>query len=341
MKNNQNVLITENLAIGYSGKWNTKFKLQNHLTLGLKTGELTCLLGPNGCGKSTLIRSLSGFHRALEGSIKLFDQPLSGMTPAEIAKVVSVTLTEPVDVGNMTVFSVVAFGRTPYTGFLGKLKYQDLEVIQRSLENAGIGHLHNRQFSQLSDGEKQKVMIAKSLAQETPLMFLDEPTAFLDFPSKIEILQLLRNTAWDHHKAILLTTHDLNLALNFADKIWLMGNGMPVVKGIPEDLILSNNFGKYFDKDSTKFDINAGSFTFEVKEKGKVQVDGSGLKYDWLVKALRRKGFTIANQVEVLSQLPLIEVSSGQEGTFELKVAGSVHRMNNIQELLEKLADLA
>jgi iron complex transport system ATP-binding protein len=340
MKNNQNVLITQNLAIGYPGKGDAKSILQSHLDLGLKTSELTCLLGPNGCGKSTLIRSLSGFHRALEGSIKLFDQPLSEMTPVEISKVISVTLTEPVDVGNMTVFSVVAFGRSPYTGFLGKLRNHDFEIIQKSLENAGIGHLHNRQFSQLSDGEKQKVMIAKSLAQETSLLLLDEPTAFLDFPSKIEILRLLRNTAWDHQKAILLTTHDLNLALNFADKIWLIGNEMPVVTGIPEDLILSNLFGKYFDKKTTRFDVNSGSFTFEVIEKGKVQVKGSGLKYDWLVKALKRKGFTISGQDKLSSELPKITVNHELKGTFELEFAGSVFKMNSIEELLEKLANI-
>ena len=337
MKTAQNALVTSNLAIGYPGKGRKKIILQKQLELVLKTGELTCLLGSNGCGKSTLIRTLSGFQRSLDGNIKIFDNSLAEMSPSEISKAVSISLTEPVDVGNMTVFAVVAFGRSPYTGFLGKLGKLDFEIIQKSLENSGISHLHHRQFNQLSDGEKQKVMIAKSLAQETNLMFLDEPTAFLDFPSKIEILQLLRNTAWEQEKAILLTIHDLNLALKFADKIWLMGSEMPVITGVPEDLILKNEFGKYFDKEKTKFNTATGSFSFEAKEKGKILVQGSGLKFDWLVKALQRKGFKIVTQENSSTRTPIINVNSENEDVFELKMAGQVYKFDSIEKLLEKI----
>jgi len=330
-------MITSNLAIGYPGKGIKKSILQNHLNLVLKTGELVCLLGPNGCGKSTLIRTLSGFQQPLDGKVQIFGRNLTGMAPTEIARTVSVTLTEPVDVGNMTVFAVVAFGRSPYTGFLGKLTQNDFEIIQKSIENAGISHLHNRQFNLLSDGEKQKVMIAKSLAQETPLLLLDEPTAFLDFPSKIEILQLLRNAAWEHEKAILLTTHDLNLALKFADKIWLMGAEMPVITGVPEDLILKNEFGKYFDNQKTRFDISSGNFSFEVKEMGEVVVKGAGLKYDWLVKALQRKGFTVFTQEITSSDTPIIIVNLENEDFFELKISDLVYNFVTIEELLEML----
>ncbi len=338
MKTGRNVMITSNLGIGYPGKVRRNIILQNHLNLVLKTGELVCLLGPNGCGKSTLIRTLSGFQPPLDGMVKIFDRVLTEMAPAEVSRSVSVTLTEPVDVGNMTVFAVVAFGRSPYTGFLGKLTHNDFEIIQKSLENAGISHLHNRQFNLLSDGEKQKVMIAKSLAQETPLLLLDEPTAFLDFPSKIEILQLLRNAAWEQEKAILLTTHDLNLALKFADKIWLMGADMPVITGVPEDLILKNEFGKYFNKEKTRFDILSGNFSFEVKEMGQVVLKGSGLKYDWMVKALQRKGFTVFTPENSSSDtLAIIKVNLENEDVFELKISDRVYKINSIEELFEKM----
>jgi iron complex transport system ATP-binding protein len=341
MKTHNNILFTKNLEIGYPEKGRKKNVLQNHLNLNLKAGELACLLGPNGCGKSMLIRTLSGFHKAMAGEIMIFNRRLSEMSPAEISRIISVALTEPTDVSNMSVFEVVGFGRSPYTGFLGKLGKHDFEIIQKSLENAGISHLHGRQFNQLSDGEKQKVMIAKSLAQETSVMFLDEPTAFLDFPSKIEILQLLRQTAWEHQKAILLTTHDVNLALKFADKIWLMGVGVPVITGVPEDLILNNEFGKYFDNEKTRFDVTSGSFTIEAKETGKVIVEGAGLKYEWLLKALLRKGFRVLSSENSFSEAPFITVKPENENVFELKVAGTVYEFNAVGEMLEKLKDFS
>jgi len=239
----------------------------------------------------------------------------------------------------MSVFEVVGFGRSPYTGFLGKLGKTDYEIIQKSLENSGISHLHNRQFNQLSDGERQKVMIAKSLAQETSILFLDEPTAYLDFPSKIEILQLLRQTAWEQQKAMLLTTHDVNLAIKFADKIWLMGAGVPVIAGVPEDLILNNEFGRYFDNEKTRFDIASGSFSVEAKETGKVFVEGEGLYYEWLLKALQRKGFKVLSSENTNPDIPIIIVNPETKNIFELKVAGSVYGFNAIGELLEKMED--
>jgi len=334
-----NILVTNNLGIGYPARGKKKNILQNHLQLGLKSGELTCLLGSNGCGKSTLIRTLSGFHHPLAGEIKIFGRLLSEMSPAEISKIISVALTEPTDVNNMSVFEVVGFGRSPYTGFLGKLGKTDYEIIQKSLENSGISHLHNRQFNQLSDGERQKVMIAKSLAQETSILFLDEPTAYLDFPSKIEILQLLRQTAWEQQKAMLLTTHDVNLAIKFADKIWLMGVGVPVIAGVPEDLILNNEFGRYFDNEKTRFDIASGSFSVEVKETGEVFVKGEGLKYEWLLKALQRKGFKVLSSENTNLDIPIIIVNPETKNIFELKVAGSVYGFDAIGELLEKMED--
>ncbi len=183
------VLKTYGLSIGYrQGKGKTRMVYQN-IGQELASGELTCLLGPNGCGKSTLIRTFAGFQPPLEGNVLIAGKPVNRYKPKELARKLSVVLTEHPPTGNMSVFAMVAFGRMPYTGFVGKLTPADKSVVRMALHLAGITELRNRSFHSLSDGEKQKVFIAKSLAQQTPVLLLDEPTAFLDFPGKIEILR--------------------------------------------------------------------------------------------------------------------------------------------------------
>jgi len=330
------VLKTYDLSIGYHLKRGEDKILHRNIGLDLYGGEITCLLGPNGSGKSTLIRTFSGFQAALGGDLLINEKSLNQYSAKELAKVVSVVLTEHPVVGQMNVFSMVAFGRSPYTGFLGKLAKEDYHIIEKALENAGITELRNRQFQSLSDGERQKVFIAKSLAQETPLMFLDEPTAFLDFPSKVEILQLLRKTAWEQNKAILLSTHDLNLALQFADKIWLMGQDKPIVTGVPEDLVLSGKFANYFDHKNISFDKTTGTFTFDAATKQAIVVSGQHIKLDWLKKALHRKGFEVLNENGGSEPLTLVRFNL-EKDVFELKLDNSVNGFNHIEELIEFL----
>ncbi|MFP4471919.1 MAG: ABC transporter ATP-binding protein [Bacteroidales bacterium] len=288
-------LHTRRLSIGYRNK-RSETALHRDLNLHLNNGEITCLLGPNGSGKSTLIRTLGGFQEALGGSVRIGEERVEDMTAGQMSRLVSVVLTEPVDVGNMDVYSMVAFGRAPYTGFLGRLGYEDHRMVAQSLAHIGITGLQNRKFDELSDGERQKVMIAKSLAQETPIILLDEPTAFLDFPSKVEILQLLRKAAWQHQKAVLLSTHDINLAMQFADRIWLIGKNSGLVTGIPEDLVLKGEFGNFFNREQTRFDSGTGTFRFHTPQKEFVRVEGEGLKYNWLIHALERRGFKVVTQ---------------------------------------------
>lgn len=285
------LLHTEKLAIGYQTKKNGELRLHGDINLTLSKGEITCLLGPNGTGKSTLLRTLAGFQKPLSGEIWLGNEELNQIANREISQKISVVLTEQVEVGNMFVFDMVAYGRSPYTGFLGRLSESDRSIVIQALRDTGIEHLHQRRFAELSDGERQKVMIAKSLAQQTDIIFLDEPTAFLDFPSKVEILQLLRKAAWEHNKTILLSTHDLNLAIQFADNIWLMGKDQPLQKGVPEDLILQGHFGDFFDRETIRFDKRSGNFDFEVIHRKNVSVAGEGLLFDWLIRALKRKGY--------------------------------------------------
>jgi len=325
------VLNTKNLSIGYRQNGGLKNVLHKGLNLRLNRGEITCLLGPNGSGKSTLIRTLAGFQKIMDGEVFIQNTELSTITAGEASKKISVVLTEQVFVGNMGVFDMVAYGRSPYTGFLGRLSEKDTLAIEQALKETGIENLHNRKYFELSDGERQKVLIAKSLAQETPIIFLDEPTAFLDFPSKIEILQLLRKASWEQDKAILLSTHDLQLAIRFADKIWLMGNDKAMQAGIPEDLILSGRFAEFFDRDKTKFDISSGNFEFQAQSIGNISVKGEGLTIDWLKKALIRKGYQVNGNTNHFAQIESIE------NQFEITIDGKHNMVKTIDEVLTKI----
>lgn len=291
-------LHTSDLAIGYNLSGGAVNLLHQHINLQLHPGEVICLLGPNGSGKSTLIRTLAGFQKPLAGKVFFGEDNFNNLTAGQLARQVSVVLTGQVDIANANVFSMVAYGRTPYTGFIGRLRPEDRLIVNQALEQVGINNLAHRKFDELSDGEKQKVMIAKSLAQQTPLIFLDEPTAFLDFPARVEILKLLRQATRNSGKAILLSTHDLNLAIRFADSIWMMGKEKPIATGTPEDMVLQGQFGNYFDNPQVTFDKLSGTFTFDAEQIGEVAVAGSGLHRAWLEKALERKGYRLMGETK-------------------------------------------
>ena len=242
----------QDLGIGYLSKDSTKWVAQ-HLNGVIHGGELTCLLGRNGIGKSTLLRTLSAFQPALEGEVLMGDVPLSTCSDKELSQRIGVVLTEKPDVRNMTVAEMVGMGRSPYTGFWGTLSENDRQIVDEALLLVGIGELRGRMIHTLSDGERQKVMIAKALAQQTSVIYLDEPTAFLDFPSKVEMLQLLRNLAHEEQKTIFLSTHDVELSLQLADTIWLMEPNCLHV-GTPQQLALEGVLGTFIERESVTFD---------------------------------------------------------------------------------------
>ena len=218
---NNETVVLKHLSIGYKTKQSVR-TVASDISATIRRGELTCLLGENGVGKSTLLRTLSVFQPKLDGTILLQDRPLESYSDRELARTVGVVLTEKPDVQQMTVYDLVAMGRSPYTGFWGRLDHTDREVIGEAISQVGIGALRHRQVTTLSDGERQKVMIAKALAQQTPVIYLDEPTAFLDYPSKVDMLLLLRRICREAQKTVFLSTHDLELALQVADTVWLM-----------------------------------------------------------------------------------------------------------------------
>lgn len=212
------------LSIGYKTRNGAK-TIGHRMSATVRGGELTCLLGRNGAGKSTLLRTMAGFLPKLSGAVSIDGKDMSEYSAAKMARTVSIVLTEKPDTGNMTVAELVALGRSPYTGFWGRCSDDDRRVAYRAMATVGIGELARRRVASLSDGERQKAMIAKALAQQTPVMLLDEPTAFLDFTSKAEVMRLLRQISHETGKIVFMSTHDLDLALQAADTLWLMDNG--------------------------------------------------------------------------------------------------------------------
>ena len=209
------VINLSQLSVGYS----LSHPVISDINLELRSGQLACLIGENGIGKSTLLKTLTGFLPKMKGSLLLGNRDIESFSQRELARQVSIVLIQKPDVQNLTIEEIIGLGRSPYTGFFGRLRAEDRKVVDDAIATMGIEKLRGRMIQTLSDGERQKVMIAKALAQETPIILLDEPTAFLDFPSKAETFQSLQRMAHERDKLILLSTHDLELAVRFADSL--------------------------------------------------------------------------------------------------------------------------
>ena len=253
-----------NLSIGYKTKSAVKPLMEN-LTADLFGGELTCLLGANGVGKSTLLRTLSGFLPKFKGNIHILGKSINDYSDKELAQTIGVVLTERPNVGDLTVTELIGLGRSPYTGFFGRLNSIDETVVKNVITLIKIEELAERQVLTLSDGEWQKVMIAKTLAQETPLIYLDEPTAFLDFPSKVEIMRILLGLTRHAGKTVFLSTHDLELALQIADKLWLMDKNNGITVGTPNELRINGSIESFFSCEGVVFDRESGFFRIKSK----------------------------------------------------------------------------
>lgn len=231
------------------------------LTASLEAGTFTCLLGANGAGKSTLLRTLAGFMVPLSGNIGVMGKSGDKISRGEWPRLLSVVLTSKVTATNMSVSDLVSLGRAPYTGFWGRLADFDREMIDRSIKLVGIEELRERAVATLSDGERQKAMIAKALAQDTPIILLDEATAFLDYPGKIDIMRLLRRLAHTEGKTVFMSTHDLPLALETADGLWLLDKRFGLSQGTPETLAANGDIARYFDRGDVVFDPATRLFT--------------------------------------------------------------------------------
>ncbi len=330
-----NLINTDSLSIGYSTPRKGPTVLHSNVNVKLQSGEFACLLGPNGSGKSTLLQTVCGFLPALDGDVFLDGRRVETISNREMSLLTSIVLTERISVSNMTVFDLVSLGRTPYTGFFGRLRANDSKKIIDSIQSVGLKGFEDRLITNMSDGERQKAMIAKALVQETPLIMLDEPTAFLDLPSRIEIMHLLRKLAHERNKGILLSTHDLDLALQMADKIWLLAEGRQMETGTPEDLVLTNEFRRFFEREGILFDNDTGQFTVEKQKVKTIRLIGKGVEYKWVSRALARRGFATSD--EPFSGFQIEIKSDGHQEYLLTGPSGKTHKLRSVEDLLTQL----
>lgn len=256
------LLQLQQLAIGHRSHRQTQ-PLCRGLCASLPVGTLTALVGANGAGKSTLLRTLAGLLPALEGEVLLDDHSLYIYTPRELARRIGIVLTGRVDVPHLRVRDVVEAGRMPYTGLSGRLSADDRERVDEAMALTRTTDIAHRTIDSLSDGERQRVMIAKALAQDTQIILLDEPTAFLDFAAKVELMQLLRRLAHEHGKTILLSTHDLELAFQTVDRLWLLARE-GLVEGEAGQLVENGRLADFFAEQGLAFDSRAGRFSLRL-----------------------------------------------------------------------------
>jgi len=280
------------LSTGYRSRREEKV-ISRHLELAIAPGEVVMLMGPNGSGKSTLMHTMAGLLPPLSGEVIISGKPLSSLKMKELARLLSLVLTERIPAGNMSISDIVAVGRYPYTGFRGSLRPEDKAVIHEALRACHLDGMQERLYSTLSDGEKQRVMIARALAQETPLILLDEPTAHLDLPSRLEVTTMLRTLARSLGKSILISTHELDLALGWADTIWLMDRAGEIVSAAPEDLILDGHIERVFGAPTLSYDQERGEFSIRQSGGKKIYLRGEGLRYIWTSRALQRLGYEV------------------------------------------------
>ncbi len=291
------ILTTCHLSIGYSKKRKTDV-IQSELNLQLRAGELVCLIGPNGSGKSTLLRTLTGLQKPLSGKTSIDGKEISKLKQLEKALLIALVLTERVDIENATVYNLVSLGRHPHSNWWGNITEKEDLIIREAIEMVHLEHKIHQNINELSDGERQRAMIAKALAQNTPIIMLDEPTAHLDLPNRVEIMLLLHKLAHKTDKAILLSTHELDIALQAADRIWLISSEKGVECGVPEDLVFNGNFNRAFESKSYVFNAANGNFSMNYPMSRDVWVTGDKTRMYWTLRALARAGYKVVEDAQ-------------------------------------------
>ncbi len=281
------ILSTDELAIGYRDRL-----VADHLSLDLYPGDVVALVGPNGTGKTTLLRTLAGLLPPLAGSVALEGAPLASLSARERAQRLGVVLTERLQTGYLTGFELASAGRYPHTGWQGRLADEDVAIIDEALALVGAAAFRDRPVASLSDGERQRVMVARALAQQPRLLLLDEVTSFMDVPRRVAFFALLGELGAQRGYAIVISTHELELALRCANRLWLY-DGTKLLDGAPEDLILSGDFARIFAADGVSFDEDAGHFELRRPATRRVALEGEGVRAAWTRRALDRAGFAV------------------------------------------------
>ena len=296
MINQGSLVQLENVAIGY--KSHPTKVVKSGITLEALPSELVAIIGENGVGKSTLLKTLGGFLPPIEGKLTIGEKSVHEYQEKELAKILSYVSTEQIRVPNLNVYDLVSLGRYPHTNWFGKLMTEDRLLIEEAIVAVGLQGFEDRLVNNLSDGERQKVMIARALAQDTPIIILDEPTAFLDLSNKFELVHILQQLARTKGKTILFSTHDLTTALSESDRMWLMLKES-IQQGSPEDLILNGSFNALFDQKQLNFDREKGDFKIRKTTTRLAIVTGDGERLTWTTKALERNGILVADSTTV------------------------------------------
>jgi iron complex transport system ATP-binding protein len=299
------IIELSDVKIGYTARRGPVKQIGPIINFNASKGELIALIGSNGIGKSTLLRTLIQLQSSLAGKLSFFGKPQTDLNRNEFSTLISFVSTEPVRVSNLSVYQLVSLGRFPYTNWMGQLSAQDKRIVEESLALVNLMQLKDLHIDEISDGERQRAMIARALAQNTPIILLDEPTAYLDIINKYGIIQLLLNLAHSKQKTIIFSTHELNIAISQVDKIWLMNNNN-VNQGAPEDLILNNSFSDIFGN-KLEFNWQSGTFRQVKIANNRIALKcDQGTIYDLVSKALDRINFSIDNSsdksIEVIAR---------------------------------------
>lgn len=333
MPPSHNGLYMHRLSTGYRLPRGGERIVSQELSGTIAPSELVMLMGPNGSGKSTLMHTIAGLLPALSGQVLVGGHDLTTLRSRARAQLLSLVLTERIATDNMTVLDVVRIGRYPYTGYLGKLSHSDEAIVHEAIDQCWLQGMEHRLLTELSDGERQRAMIARALAQETPLILLDEPTAHLDLSARLEVVLMLRRLARETGRSILVSTHELDLALSWGDTIWLMDRTGSLHMGVPEDVALSGMLELAFGNDRLTYSIERGEFAIRAEHTRLIALEGEGVSYLWASRALSRQGYRIEPYQG--RHLPLVRAYADR---WELTTPRGVWQAYSIGELLALLA---
>ena len=316
------------LEIGYANK-----KIADQINLSLNTGELVCLLGQNGVGKSTLLRTLANLQEPLSGRLEISSSDIQQMDRRELAKKLGIITTEKIGMSNMTVRELVALGRYPYTNWIGKESDEDKAIIDDAIAKCKINYIEHSKLSAISDGQFQKAMVARVLAQDTDIILMDEPTAHLDVVNRVEMFRLLQEIKNETGKAILISTHELDLSIQFADQLWLMNFNFPIITGTPEDLCLQGDLEKIFFHEEFHLDRRTGQIKMKLEPSICFNIIGEEKAVYWVQRALERNGYGNAAEgktIEVSSENDILVWSyDGQSGNYIQNLIETISNESN------------
>lgn len=330
------VLQTKNLAIGFLSGKNARTILDN-INIALKPGELVCFMGPNGVGKSTLLRTISGVQPPLKGEVLINNIQIEKLSLIEKAKLISIVLTERTTNANFSVKELITLGRYPYTDWNGKLNKEDLLKIEEAIALTKTEDLVYQKLHTLSDGQLQKAMIARAFAQDSDIMILDEPTAHLDLNNRLEIMHLLVKMAHSTNKSILVATHELDLAVQTSDRLWLAAFNSPILSGTPEDLILNGAVENTFSNQNIKFNLLSGRFELVKSFTRKIRLSGENPVKTWTRFALERVGYKIEDESDAAVSPIVIIKKENERQVWVLKDKDNESVFGSIEALLETL----